>query len=232
MRRTTRSWPKILAEHACRVFVLALVGISFCTRRENGADFQPLHPLRSVAIVFLYLLSDQLRALFYWVGASRPMSITLAIFRIVLITFKNFYVALCIPSWKGHAPKTYKKRGVCSPVFIRTTPSAIRISKMFPKLSLVATSVLAMAIAAAATTVVPPSQPVNSLQCCNAFLPNTAPAVIAIAGLLGLDVSGLNVRFGVICKPLFDFTGCDTFIRCATPDVGWGGLIAVNCPNV
>jgi hypothetical protein len=97
---------------------------------------------------------------------------------------------------------------------------------MFPKLSLVATSVLAvgiallsasiflvlnsshqMAIAAAATTVVPPSQPVNSLQCCNAFLPNTAPAVIAIAGLLGLDVSGLNVRFGVICKPLFDFTG-------------------------
>ncbi|KAJ7231548.1 hypothetical protein C8J57DRAFT_1251099 [Mycena rebaudengoi] len=122
---------------------------------------------------------------------------------------------------------------------------------MFLKLSLVATSVLAvgiallsasisrvlnsshqMGIAAAATTVVPPSQPVNSLQCCNsALLPNTAPAVIAISSLLGLDVSGLNVRFGLVL-PLKGTPTSDVFIRCANPDIGWGGLFAVNCVEV
>ncbi|KAJ7231551.1 hypothetical protein C8J57DRAFT_1251102 [Mycena rebaudengoi] len=119
---------------------------------------------------------------------------------------------------------------------------------MFPKLSLIVTSVLAVGIAllsasisrvlnsshqvaiAAAATVVPPSQPVSSRQCCNALLPNTAPAVTAISGLLGLDVSGLNVCFGLICTPMPDDTAdVGLPIRCANPDIGWGGLFAVNC---
>ncbi|KAJ7243443.1 hypothetical protein C8J57DRAFT_1365951 [Mycena rebaudengoi] len=99
---------------------------------------------------------------------------------------------------------------------------------MLPKLSLVATSMLAMAVPAAAT-VVPPTQPQNNALCCNALLPTSATAVTGMAGLLGLNVSGLPGLVGLVCTPFSDHCTIGTSMLCAPQDSQWGGLIAVNC---
>ncbi|KAJ7248820.1 hypothetical protein C8J57DRAFT_1240233 [Mycena rebaudengoi] len=78
---------------------------------------------------------------------------------------------------------------------------------MLPKLSLVATSMLAVGIimaVSAAATVVPPTQPQNNALCCNALLPTSATAVTGMAGLLGLNVSGLPGLVGLVCTPFSD----------------------------
>ncbi|KAJ7195001.1 hypothetical protein C8J57DRAFT_552584 [Mycena rebaudengoi] len=99
---------------------------------------------------------------------------------------------------------------------------------MLPRLSLVATSMLVMGIPAA-STVVPPTQPQNTPLCCNALVPPTTTAATAIAGLLGLDVSGLPGLVGLVCNGFNDHCVDNTPMFCAPPSPQWGLLIAVNC---
>ncbi|KAF7342673.1 Hydrophobin 2 [Mycena sanguinolenta] len=81
----------------------------------------------------------------------------------------------------------------------------------------------------------PPSAPTSSstptsTQCCNSVLSSTDSAVSAIAGLLGLDLTGLNVPIGLGCSPITVIgNNCgSTTVNCNAPREGMG-LIAINC---
>ncbi|KAF7346992.1 Hydrophobin 2 [Mycena venus] len=78
---------------------------------------------------------------------------------------------------------------------------------MFSKLSIIVASVL-ITLAAA--------------------IPNGASAV---AALLGIDLTGLNVPIGLSCSPITLIgNNCgSTTVTCDAPEKEWGGLIAINC---
>ncbi|KAJ6615765.1 hypothetical protein B0H10DRAFT_2039551 [Mycena sp. CBHHK59/15] len=99
---------------------------------------------------------------------------------------------------------------------------------MFSKLSVIVTSVLATL---AAATTVPPVTPPDSPQCCNSVVPSSSSAASAVAAILGLDVSGLNVPVGLSCSPITVIgNNCGgTTVTCDAPAVEWGSLIAINC---
>ncbi|KAJ6449947.1 hypothetical protein C8R45DRAFT_1224244 [Mycena sanguinolenta] len=71
----------------------------------------------------------------------------------------------------------------------------------------------------------------TSPQCCKSVLSSTDNAVSAIAGLLGLDLTGLDVLVGLGCSPITVIgNNCgSTTVNCSPPKEQWGGLIAINC---
>ncbi|KAJ7935863.1 fungal hydrophobin [Mycena leptocephala] len=101
---------------------------------------------------------------------------------------------------------------------------------MFSKLSVVVTSVL-ITLAAAIPTTTPPVTPPSSPQCCSSVQSSSSTAVSAVAALLGLDLSGLNVPIGLGCSPITLIgNNCgSTTVTCDAPEKEWGTLIAINC---
>ncbi|KAJ7715934.1 hydrophobin [Mycena olivaceomarginata] len=53
----------------------------------------------------------------------------------------------------------------------------------------------------------------------------------AVAALLGLDLTGLDVLVGLSCSPITVIgNNCGgTSVTCDAPENEWGGLIAINC---
>ncbi|KAJ7771560.1 hydrophobin, partial [Mycena metata] len=107
---------------------------------------------------------------------------------------------------------------------------------MFSNLYLIVTSMLITLAAATPSTPPPPVTPPTSHQCCNNLLPSSSSNASAVAALVGLDLTGLNVLVGTGCGPI-DLTisglgpGCEGQIslECDAPEHEWGGLIAINC---
>ncbi|KAJ7479566.1 fungal hydrophobin [Mycena latifolia] len=101
---------------------------------------------------------------------------------------------------------------------------------MFSKLSVVVTSVL-ITLAAAIPTTTPPVTTPSSNQCCSSVQSSSSSAVSAVAALLGLDLSGLNVPIGLGCSPITVIgNNCGgTEVTCDAPEKEWGSLIAINC---
>ncbi|KAJ7629172.1 fungal hydrophobin [Mycena polygramma] len=105
---------------------------------------------------------------------------------------------------------------------------------MFSKLSVVLASVL-IAVAAARPSgygsAPPPVTPPTSNQCCTSVLSSTDSAVSAVAGILRLDLSGINVPVGLGCSPITVIgNNCgSTTVTCDAPEKEWGSLIAINC---
>ncbi|KAJ7238289.1 hypothetical protein B0H12DRAFT_1237965 [Mycena haematopus] len=99
---------------------------------------------------------------------------------------------------------------------------------MFSKISVVVVSVL-VTLAAAIPNTVPPVTPPTSNQCCSSVQNSDSSAVSAVAALLGLDLSGLNVPVGLSCSPITVIgNNCGgTEVTCDAPQAG--GLIAINC---
>ncbi|KAJ7772219.1 hydrophobin 2 [Mycena metata] len=103
---------------------------------------------------------------------------------------------------------------------------------MFSKLSLVVASVLVtLAAAMPGGTPPPPVTTPTSDQCCNSVVPSSNAAASAVAALLGLDLTGLDVPVGLSCSPItVGGNNCgSTSVVCDAPDQEWGGLIAINC---
>ncbi|KAJ6518298.1 POH2 hydrophobin [Mycena vitilis] len=73
----------------------------------------------------------------------------------------------------------------------------------------------------------------TSPQCCNSVQSsNSGSAVLgAITGLLGINLSGLDVPIGLSCSPITVLgNNCGgTTVNCDTPNESWNGLIAINC---
>ncbi|KAJ7795509.1 fungal hydrophobin [Mycena olivaceomarginata] len=103
---------------------------------------------------------------------------------------------------------------------------------MFSKLSVAVASVLITLAAATPTgTPPPPVTTPNSPQCCASVVPSTSSAASAVAALIGLDLSGLDVPVGLSCSPItVGGNNCgSTTVTCDAPQNEWGGLIAINC---
>ncbi|KAJ7128319.1 hypothetical protein C8R44DRAFT_732658 [Mycena epipterygia] len=101
---------------------------------------------------------------------------------------------------------------------------------MFSKLSIISTSVL-ITLAAAMPWTTPPVTPPTSTQCCSSVQSSSSSSVSAVAALLGLDLSGLNVPVGLGCSPITVIgNNCGgTTVNCDAPEQEWGSLIAINC---
>ncbi|KAJ7340627.1 POH2 hydrophobin [Mycena albidolilacea] len=101
---------------------------------------------------------------------------------------------------------------------------------MFSKLSVIVTSVL-ITLAAAMPTSTPPVTPPTSPQCCSSVQSSNSNAASAVAALLGLDLTGLNVPVGLGCSPITVIgNNCGgTTVKCDAPQQEWGTLIAINC---
>ncbi|KAJ7469619.1 hydrophobin 2 [Mycena latifolia] len=103
---------------------------------------------------------------------------------------------------------------------------------MFSKLSVVVTSVL-ITLAAAIPNTTPPVTPPDSAQCCSSVVPSSSSDASTVAGLLGLDLSGLGVDVGLSCSPITvigdNCASGTTSLICDAPDLEWGGLLAINC---
>ncbi|KAJ7077008.1 fungal hydrophobin [Mycena belliarum] len=91
---------------------------------------------------------------------------------------------------------------------------------MFSKLSVVVVSVLATLVAAGGST-----------QCCTSVQNSDSSSVAAVAALVGLDLSGLNIPVGLGCSPITVVgNNCGgTTVTCDAPEKQWGSLIAINC---
>ncbi|KAJ7301199.1 fungal hydrophobin [Mycena albidolilacea] len=103
---------------------------------------------------------------------------------------------------------------------------------MFSKLSVAVASVLITLAAATPTgTPPPPVTTPSSPQCCASVVSSTSAAASAVAALIGLDLSGLNVPIGLSCSPITVVgNNCgSTTVTCDAPQKAWGGLIAINC---
>ncbi|KAJ7790698.1 hypothetical protein B0H14DRAFT_3501359 [Mycena olivaceomarginata] len=124
---------------------------------------------------------------------------------------------------------------------------------MFSKLPgvFVACIVLSLAAATPTTPLPPPITAPTSPQCCASVVPSTSAAASAVAALVGIDLTGLNVPVGLSCSPITvaGITGTfrsvnitlrltivclsvysgNTAVTCDAPEVEWGGLIAINC---
>ncbi len=48
----------------------------------------------------------------------------------------------------------------------------------------------------------PPATTPDSPQCCASVVPSTSSAASAVAALVGLDLSGLDVPVGLSCSPI------------------------------
>ncbi|KAJ7176269.1 hydrophobin 2, partial [Mycena crocata] len=98
------------------------------------------------------------------------------------------------------------------------------------QLSIAVTSVL-LTLATAIPNDTPPVTPPTSPQCCTSVVPSTSSAAGAVAALLGLDLSGLDVPVGLSCTPItVGGNNCgSTSVTCDAPEEEWGGLIAINC---
>ncbi|KAJ7453301.1 hydrophobin 2 [Mycena galericulata] len=101
---------------------------------------------------------------------------------------------------------------------------------MFSKLSVVVASVL-ITLAAAIPNTTPPVTPPTSDQCCNSVVSSSSSAASAVAGLLGLDLTGLDVPVGLSCSAITVVgNNCGgTTVTWDAPEQEWGGLIAINC---
>ncbi|KAF7344796.1 Hydrophobin 2 [Mycena venus] len=101
---------------------------------------------------------------------------------------------------------------------------------MFSKFSVVVTSVL-ITLAAAIPWNGPPVTTPTSNQCCNSVVSSSSTAASAVAALLGLDLTGLDVPVGLSCSPItVGGNNCgSTSVTCDAPEEEWGGLIAINC---
>ncbi|KAJ7364721.1 fungal hydrophobin [Mycena albidolilacea] len=103
---------------------------------------------------------------------------------------------------------------------------------MFSKLSVVAVSVL-ITLAAAIPNGAPPPPvtPPTSPQCCTSVVSSLSGAASAVAALVGLDLTGLDVPIGLSCSPITVVgNNCgSTTVNCDAPEKEWGGLIAINC---
>ncbi|KAJ7128489.1 hypothetical protein C8R44DRAFT_732832 [Mycena epipterygia] len=101
---------------------------------------------------------------------------------------------------------------------------------MFSKLSIIATSVL-ITLAAAMPWTTPPVTTPTSSQCCSSVQSSSSSSVSAVAALLGLDLSGLDVPVGLGCSPITVIgNNCGgTSVTCDAPEQAWGSLIAINC---
>ncbi|KAJ7149691.1 hydrophobin [Mycena filopes] len=77
----------------------------------------------------------------------------------------------------------------------------------------------------------PPVTPPTSPQCCNSVVSSTSTAASAVAALVGLDLTGLDVPIGLSCSPITVIgNNCGgTTVTCDAPKNEWGGLIAINC---
>ncbi|KAF7354096.1 Hydrophobin 2 [Mycena venus] len=102
---------------------------------------------------------------------------------------------------------------------------------MFSKLSAAFAAVFVILVAATPTTplVTPPTSP----QCCVAVVPSTNEAAIAVAALVGIDLTSINpsIPIGLTCTPITvigDNCG-NTKVTCDSPPGEWGGLLALNC---
>ncbi|KAJ7457537.1 hydrophobin 2 [Mycena galericulata] len=102
---------------------------------------------------------------------------------------------------------------------------------MFSKLSLVATSVLITLAAATPWTTPPPVTPPTSDQCCDSVASSSSAPASAVAALLGLDLTGLDVPVGLSCSAITVVgNNCGgTTVTCDAPEEEWNGLIAINC---
>ncbi|KAJ7662765.1 fungal hydrophobin [Mycena polygramma] len=103
---------------------------------------------------------------------------------------------------------------------------------MFSKLSVVVVSALiTLAAAIPGGTPPPPVTPPSSPQCCSSVESTSSSAVSAVAALLGLDLSGLDVPIGLSWLPITVIgNNCEgTTVNCDAPEKEWGGLIAINC---
>ncbi|KAJ7868011.1 hypothetical protein B0H13DRAFT_1897327 [Mycena leptocephala] len=102
---------------------------------------------------------------------------------------------------------------------------------MFSKLPLSVIVTYVLTSLAAATPTTPPVTPPTSSQCCNSVVPSTGAVAAAVAAIVGLDLTGLDVPVGLSCSPITvagDNCG-STSVTCDAPAVEWGGLIAINC---
>ncbi|KAJ7796787.1 hypothetical protein B0H13DRAFT_2508365 [Mycena leptocephala] len=65
----------------------------------------------------------------------------------------------------------------------------------------------------------------------HSVLSSTDGAVSAVAALVGLDLTGLNVPIGLGCSPITVIgNNCgSTTVNCEAPKEQWGSLIAINC---
>ncbi|KAJ7128648.1 hypothetical protein C8R44DRAFT_873344 [Mycena epipterygia] len=86
-------------------------------------------------------------------------------------------------------------------------------------------------LAAATPNTTPPVTTPTSNQCCSSVQSSSSSAVSAVAALLGLDLSGLNVPIGLGCSPITVIgNNCGgTQVTCDAPEKEWGSLIAINC---
>ncbi|KAJ7444357.1 hydrophobin 2 [Mycena latifolia] len=100
---------------------------------------------------------------------------------------------------------------------------------MFSKLSFfVASALITLAVAIPNA---PPVTPPGSNQCCSSVQSSSSNVVSLVTGILGLDLSGLNVPIGLGCSPITVIgNNCGgTEVTCDAPKQEWGGLIAINC---
>ncbi|KAF7336046.1 Hydrophobin 2 [Mycena sanguinolenta] len=104
---------------------------------------------------------------------------------------------------------------------------------MFSKLSVVVASVLfTLAAAMPNGTPPPPVTTPTSYQCCNSVMSSNSSTVSAVAALLGIDLTGLNVPVGLSCSPITALgNDCDgaMSLLCDPPEKQWAALIAINC---
>ncbi|KAJ7895317.1 hydrophobin 2 [Mycena leptocephala] len=102
---------------------------------------------------------------------------------------------------------------------------------MFSKLFVVASVLITLAAAMPNGTPPPPVTPPSSPQCCTSVVPSTSSAASAVAALVGLDLTGIDVPVGLSCSPItVGGNNCgSTSVTCDAPEKEWGGLIAINC---
>ncbi|KAJ7936920.1 fungal hydrophobin [Mycena leptocephala] len=101
---------------------------------------------------------------------------------------------------------------------------------MFSKLSIAVTSVL-ITLAAATGYPPPPVTCPTSPMCCSSVASSNSAAASAVAAILSLDLTGLNVPVGLTCSPITILgNNCGgTKVVCNAPQSSWGTLIAINC---
>ncbi|KAJ7754673.1 hypothetical protein DFH07DRAFT_773660 [Mycena maculata] len=118
---------------------------------------------------------------------------------------------------------------------------------MFSKLSVLTMPVL-ITLAAAIPNTTPPITTPTSNQCCMSVVSFTSTTASAVAVLLGLDLTGLDVSVGFSCSPI-TVAGNNWYVQfhdlpstqrltgtqqkhqrhLQRPQAEWGGLIAINC---
>ncbi|KAJ7610459.1 hydrophobin [Roridomyces roridus] len=100
---------------------------------------------------------------------------------------------------------------------------------MFSKLFVA--SVFVTLAAAIPNSPPPPVTPPTSNQCCSSVVSSTSSAASAVAALVGLDLTGLDVPVGLSCSPITVVgNNCGgTTVTCDSPKAEWNNLIAINC---